>query len=144
MMTKWIDWLIDWLIDCVVFKATFNNFSVISQRFLGKLPVLLGSFILTPASRDDNNATLSVREGSYYYHFTKSLVWVDRGSNLRPPAHEADALPLHYRGCDEKRSIFPVWNDKCSQIEIRFPISNSPYPIYKKSTTYAADNFENI
>ena len=29
------------LYDCLVFYATFNKFSIISQRFLVKLPVLL-------------------------------------------------------------------------------------------------------
>ena len=29
------------VIDCLVFYTAFNNFSAISQDFLGKLPVLL-------------------------------------------------------------------------------------------------------
>ena len=37
---------------------------------------------------------LSIRPGSNNYQFCKSLVWIDRESNSRPPAQEGCTLPI--------------------------------------------------
>ena len=56
-------------VDCLVFYAAFNNLPVISRRFLDKLPVQLVHLSWKhEASRNANPATLSAKEGSYYYH----------------------------------------------------------------------------
>ena len=87
-----------WL-DCLVICAVFNKFSVISRCFLGKLPVLLVHlFWHQTVSCNANPETLSAKEGSHYYHFLKSLVWPDRGSNPLSSTPEVDAPPLHHWG----------------------------------------------
>ena len=41
---------------------------------------------------------LSAKQGSHWFHFLTPLVWRDQGSNPRPPAPEADALPFALSG----------------------------------------------
>ena len=77
-LTRQLIWIsTNWLqVNCLMGYAAFNTISVLSRRFLGKLPVLMVHlFWLQSVSLYANPATLSAKEGSHYYHF-KSL-WYD-------------------------------------------------------------------
>ena len=62
---------------------------------------------------------LSAKQGNHWYHF-KPLVWRGKVSNPRPPAPEADALPLELSGPVSQSWVYKtlVANSK-SVVEIR-------------------------
>ena len=71
--------LIDWLLSVL---RRFQHFSVMSRRFLGKLPVVLVHlFWHLPVSRNAQREALSAK----LLPFLRYLVWPGRGSNPRPP-----------------------------------------------------------
>ena len=65
---KWRDY-------CLVFNATFNSLSVLSQCFFGKLPVLLVRLSWhQPVCRNAIPTTLSAKMASHYYHSTTRYI----------------------------------------------------------------------
>ena len=84
-------------IYCLVLKATFNNFSVISRHFLGKLPVLLVHFSWHQSV--SRYAILSTKEGSHWPITT--IFGITKTGILPTISHTKggpDPLPLHHRG----------------------------------------------
>ena len=84
---------------CMVLNATFNNFKVISQRFLGTYLSYQYYWSMSPYTSESVEMLSPyswVIEEEKLLYTSKSLVWLNLGSNPPPPAFEVEALLQHH------------------------------------------------